>query len=112
MVYLYKMESNKEKEELNHILPKVDLVNIKSYYIIQKVFNNMKKNKPLEIIKYNKKLQNKLNISINDYKKFFEQFTPIEIEIKPVKNKYGQFINIINNKKKYFHIYFDNKKKK
>ena len=35
-----------------------------------KVFDIMKKNKSFEIIKYNKKLQERLNLSINDHKEY------------------------------------------
>ena len=35
-----------------------------------------------------------MNININDYKESSEKYSSIEIKIKPVKNKYGQFINI------------------
>ena len=44
---------------------KADLSNIKSYYILKIVLSHMKKNKYLTIIKYNKKIQNRLNISYN-----------------------------------------------
>ena len=67
----------------------------------------MKKNKLLEIIKYNKKLQKRLNININNYIEYSQLYSSIEIEIKPVENKYGQFINILDEDK-YYHIYFDN----
>ena len=35
-----------------------------------------------------------MNININNYKESSEKYSSIEIKIKPVKNKYGQFINI------------------
>ena len=34
-------------------------------------------------------------------------YSSIEIEIKPVKNKYGKFINIKKENEKYYHIYFN-----
>ena len=37
----------------------------------------MNKKKSLEIVKYSKKLQNKLNLSIKDYKEYSEIYTPI-----------------------------------
>ena len=40
-------------------------------------------------MKYNKKLQKRLNININDYR----ECSKIEIELKPADNIYGQFIN-------------------
>ena len=46
------------------------------------------------MIKYNKNIKNRINININDYKEYSEKYSSIEIYIKPVKNKYGKFINI------------------
>ena len=80
-----------------------DLENVKSDYFLLKLLDIMKKNKLLNIIKYNKKLQKRLNLSINDYR----DCTKIEIELKLVDNKYGKFINIPDKKKEYYHIYFD-----
>ena len=70
----------------------------------------MTKKKKLAIVKYNKKIQNRLNLSIKNYKEYSETFTPIEIEIIPVKGKYGEFINIDENDKLYYHIYFNDNK--
>ena len=49
-----------------------------------------------------------INLSIKDYKKYYEE---IEIEIIPAKGKYGRFINIDENDKLYFHIYFNDNEK-
>ena len=49
----------------------------------------------MKVIKYNKSIQEIMNININDYKNYYEQ---IEIEIKPIENKYGKFINIKEDK--------------
>ena len=52
-----------------------------------------------------------MNIDINDYKKYSEKYSSIKIEIKPMKDYYGKFINIKEGDKKYQHIYYyDNKK--
>ena len=67
--------------------------------------------KKLEIVKYNKKVQNRLNLGVKDYKEYSETFTTIEIEIIPAKGKYGSFININENDKIYYHIYFNDNKK-
>jgi len=83
------------------------LNNIKSVYILEKIFDNISINKRLGIIQYNKKIQKKLGLSINDYAQLH---IPIEIEIKPTINKYGKFINIKKDNEKYYHIYFDDKK--
>ena len=68
----------------------------------------MTKKKKLEIVRCNKRIQNRLNLSIKDYKKYYEE---IEIEIIPAKDKYGRFINIQENDKLYYHIYFNDNKK-
>ena len=66
----------------------------------------------LEIIKYNKNLQKNLNININNYKEYSEIYSSIEVEIIPLKIKYGKFININKENEKYFYIYFNNNKEK
>ena len=86
------------------------LKNIKSVYFIQKFFDYIHKRKTLETIKYNKIIQKRINININHYKMYSENYSSIEIEIKPVKNKYGTFINIKEEDKKYYHIYFNDNK--
>ena len=84
---------------------------IKSKYILKKIFDNLNKNKLLKVINQYKKLQNRLEININDYIENSEINTTIEIEIIPKKNNYGKFINIINKEEEsYFHIYFNNNK--
>ena len=85
---------------------KGDFKNLKSDYFLIKIFDIIKQNKSLKIVKYNKKLQKRLNISINDYK----ECSKIEIELQLANNKYGQFINI-SDKENYCHIYFDNSNK-
>ena len=66
--------------------------------------------KLLDIIKYNKNIKKKININVNDYKKYSEKYSTIEIEIKLIDNKFGQFINIKEDDKIYYHIYFNNNK--
>ena len=53
-----------DNKKTNQIKSKVDFDNLKSDYFLLKIFDIMKKNKSLEIIKYNKKLQKRLNLSI------------------------------------------------
>ena len=97
------IEFTKEKKELNKIESKALFRNLKSKYIIQKIFNNLLKKKSLDIIKYNKNIKNRVNISIKDYKEYSEIYSQIEIKIKPVYNKYGQFININKESEIYDH---------
>ena len=82
--------------------------NLKSDYFLIKIIDLIKKNKSLEIIKYNKKIQKRLNININNYKEYSQLYSSIEIELKIADNRYGKFINIPDEEKEYYHIYFDN----
>ena len=68
----------------------------------------MKKNRSLDIMKPNKKLQKRLKLNINDYKEYSQLYSIIEIELKIIDNKYGKFINIPDEEQEYYHIYFDN----
>ena len=103
-----------KEANLKQTKAKVDLEDLKSDYFIIKIFGIMKKNKSLEIVKYNKKLQKRLNLGINDYKQYFELFSPIEIELNLADNeykRYGFFINILDEEKKYYQIYFNDSTK-
>ena len=100
-------ENNKENESAK---PNPIIENIKSRYILSKIYNNMTIKKKLVIIKYNKRIQNRLNLSVKDYKEYSETFTPIEIEIITAKDKYGKFIKVNENDKLYYHIYFNDNK--
>ena len=95
-----------EKTEAKDIFKK-----IKSDYFLRKLFYNLLKKKSLDIIKYNNNIKERMNISIKDYKEYSEIYSSIEIEIKPVKNEYGYFININKENEIYYHIYFNNNKK-
>ena len=100
-------ENNKENESAK---PNPIIENIKSKYILSKIYNNMTKKKKLEIVKYNQKIQNRINLSVKNYKEYSETFTPIEIEIIPKKGEYGRFININEDDKLYYHIYLNDNK--
>ena len=81
---------------------------VRSKYILEKILNNLQKNKLLNIIRYNKDIRNELNKDIYDYKK---EYLKIEIEILTFSNKKGKFINISKKNESYFHIYFNDSKK-
>jgi len=81
---------------------------LKSDYFLRKMFDFLNRGKTLEIIKYNKKIHNRLNIIINDYIKYSQLYSSIVIELKLVNGKSGKFINIPNKEREYYHIYFDN----
>ena len=88
-----------------------DLNNLKSDYFLIKMFDLIKQNKALKIIKSNKKIQKRLNINIKNYKECSQLYSPIELELKLEDNEYGKFINIPDEEKEFFHIYFNNSKK-
>ena len=83
--------------------------NIKSKYILKRIFKNLNKNKFFNIIKYNKILQKIFGLGINDYKDNFEK---IIIEIIP-KNFYRydfhkeDFIIFKESNNSFYHIFFD-----
>ena len=96
---------NIEKFEKSQIKSYAKYEKIKADYFLIKVFDNLEKKIKLYIVKYNKKIKKRINININDYKEYSEL---IEIEIKSGNNKYGKFINLKNEDKLYYHIYFNN----
>ena len=74
------IDTEKEIEKLNLIQPKNKFINLKSNYILKKLFGIMQKRISLKIIKFNINIQKRLNININNYKDFSEKFS----SIKPV----------------------------
>ena len=90
------------------------LSKIKNKYIFKQMFDYLQNFTILKITRYNKEIQNKLNITINDYKKHAK----IEIEIIPKDIYPNSFrsptfcINIINfYERNFYHIFFNDNKK-
>ena len=96
---------NQDKKE--EIINKGNLIDIRSKYIIKKIFDYFAINKTFKIIKYNKEIQSLLDISKNSYKEYSE----LEIQIKLAKKIIGKFINLPEKIENNFKIYFDNSKK-
>ena len=101
-------DSVDKNDKTNFNNSKSNLEKIKNKYILSQIFDNLSKFVLLEIIRYNKNIQSKLDIKLNDFKEYYELYSPIVIEIIPVPNKSGKFINISDDYKSYYHIYFDN----
>ena len=98
-------ESNGNKENKNQSKSSNIFSNLKSKYILKKIFGNLTGKNFFKIIKYNKLLKDKLDISNKDYKEYCD----IEIDIIPKGT--GEFINFINKEEeKYYHIYFNDDK--
>ena len=89
--------------KVSHIFNFYNFQKIRAFRVLNTIFSNPRKRRLLNIVKYNKKIQNRLNLSIKDYK----EYPGIEIEIIPKKGKYGEFINIDENDELYYHIYFN-----
>ena len=85
------------------------LYKIKSAFILKQIFGKLDFNKFLNIIRYNKKYQEKLNISNNTYK---EEQNKIELEIIPLNTPFIFLMNNSINKlyKSNFHFYLNDKK--
>ena len=92
--------------KLKQIKSETYFENLKSNYILKKKFSHFEQNKGLNIIKYNKQLQKRFDLNINDYKRC----SCIVIELIPIEHEYDTFINIPKEEKEYYHIYFDNSK--
>ena len=90
---------------------KLSISDIKSKVILKKILSNLNENKFLNIIHYNKTLQNILDIDINDFKNASQIKLVITLHdlqnIYPFytehfnKNTYGNYINIYNNQSHY-----------
>ena len=91
------------------------LIFIKSRFIIKKIFGNINTKKTLEIIKYNKSLQDKSNINFDTYKKYSQKYSSIEIELilHPFNYQFNKedFINVNKEYVSYFHIHFNDEEK-
>ena len=84
---------------------------IKSKYILEHILSYVDKALTHKLFRYNKNIQSKINLSINDYK----LFSKIIIEVYTTKFIFDKnlFINFEQKYKPYYHIYFnDNEKEK
>ena len=82
---------------------------IRSEFFLKNIFDFVPQKIFLKIVQYNKYLQKKLNLSIDSYKKYFNQIEIVVVPIEKIKKK-SIFINIVKNKSSY-HIYFDGRNK-
>ena len=83
---------------------------IKSIYILKNILHYLSKKRVLLIIRYNKKIQNRLNLNFNNFKEYSKLYSTIEIELIPIENKYSNIINISKEYEPYYHIYFNDNK--
>jgi len=102
------MNTEYTDNKLKQNLSKTNIDNLKSDYFLMKIFDYTTKMKSLEILKYSKKLQKRLNLNINDYKKYSQYYSSIELTLTLDNYKNDKFINIPDSDREYYHIYFDN----
>ena len=58
-------------------LQEADFDNIKSKYILKQILDDLCQKKILEMVKYNKRIKEKLDININNYKEFCKLYSSI-----------------------------------
>ena len=89
-----------------------DFDSVKSKYILKQILDDLSQKKILEMVKYNKKIQERLDIKIDNYKEFCKLYSSIEFElIINNDNLFDyKFINIKGDES-YYHFYFNNNKK-
>ena len=95
------------EDKINNRFKKNFLANIKSNYVLQQICSQIQEKRLFKIVKYNKNIQNRLNIDKNDYKTYksiFIEIIPINIEDKNV------FIRYSKEEEKYYHFYFNDEK--
>ena len=93
------------KPKINNLKITNSLNNIRSHYILKIVFDHLEERRYLQMISKNKKIQNKLDVSIVNYKNY--KRIEIEIELmKILKEEQNYFINL-NTDKSLYQIYFD-----
>ena len=97
-------------ESESFFFQKNSLKKIQSKYILKLIMGNLKVNIRLKLIKYNKDIQKKLDININDYAEY-SKIVIIEIIPSKILQK-AYFINIEPEEKDYIKIYFDGKRRK
>ena len=84
------------------------IAKIKSNVFLRKMFSHLKERNKLQILQQNKRIRDRVNISIDDYK----NFKKTEIIIIPAENIYGVFINIEEEEKRNIMYFLTMKKKK
>ena len=83
------------------------LLTVKSPQILKLLTNYIEPKNALNLIKYNKLLQKRLNLSIKDYKSFINIILEIiPVEPEKLKREKNYFINL-TKEIKYYDIYFD-----
>ena len=65
------------------------LKNIKAIYFVKKLFSNLEERKKLKVVKYNKRMQNNLDLNLINYKKFTNKYIIFEVNGKGKEYDYN-----------------------
>ena len=106
-----KSKSKGKKDPSQNDKNRTGLQKLNSKYILKQIFDNLKDIRAYEIFRYNKNIQQKLNIDINSYRELSQEKSPIIIEIIPVEDKHGTIFNYVSGNTGYFHMYFNDSNK-
>jgi len=80
---------------------------VRSKVILKKIFHNLDKRIYCQIIRYNKNLQKKINIKLEDYHQLYKIYSKIELEIIPTSQfRLTEEIIKMNNNKSFYHIHY------
>ena len=99
-----------KEEALKNPKSKIGLDNIKSNYKLKQIFEYLPKRHCLRLIKCNKKIKNRLNINIKDYKNYCEIKIDVEIVRNKKKHKIYFLKDLLKEEEPFYHIYFNNSK--
>ena len=91
-----------EQGQSKLIVANNQLRKLKNDYFIQKFFEYIPERKSLEIIRYNKRIQKRIDININHYKANSGKFSFTELDKIFMKGKWCKFINFEEEVKKIF----------
>ena len=86
------------------------MLKIRSKIILKSILQNTQQKKYMQLLKYNKILQKKLNISIIDYKEYNQ--IEVELRVNKMRESFSRFINLNEKDKPHIHIFISNNKKK
>ena len=103
-IFFFHQKMSEIKENENQI--NYSHESIKSKYILMKILSNLKETKLLTIIKYCKKIQNRLEVTLEDYKNYAKIEIELDVGWDLCLYKKKEFINIPSNQRKCFHFFF------
>ena len=82
---------------------------VRSSYVLKIILENVNKRAYYQVFRYNKRLKERIELTLEDYHQLYKIYSKLEIEITPLKfYPYflkRNFINI-NNNDSFYHMYY------